>query len=145
MIVSFGVGLVNRFAAKQLTVFLFAVIFVATIVYGLNYWFWIYEAPKDYQALILLTQNDALFLEGLGLLLLGLLLLLGRGGIDLWSIRAAVLGAAADALYGREGEGQKAPGPSEVLRRDMWKPNGFIRFGLILICSGVILILLYLL
>jgi len=116
---------------------------VVAIVYGLNFWFWTYAAPKKYLTDILLTQHDALFLEGVVFLIFGALLLLGRGGINLWSIKAAILGSAADALYGQEG--RKAPGPSEIIQKDMWKPSGFVRFGLVLIFAGIILILLYLL
>ena len=132
----------NKFAAKQLAIFVAAVIIVAMVIYSLNYWFW-RRLPENYRALLSVTQNDLLLFEGIATILLGFLLLLGRGGIDLWSIRAAVLGAAADAVYGRKGEGRKAPSPNEVLREDVWKPSGFIRPGLVLICAGVILILLY--
>jgi len=126
---------------RRIAVFVLCVVLVVTIVYVFNFWWWNYAAPKAYLARVWLTQNDALFLEGLALVLLGLLFLLGSGGINQWSIRASVLGSAADAIYG--GKGRKAPGPSEILRRDLWKPSGFVRFGLTLLLAGIVLILLH--
>jgi hypothetical protein len=104
---SCGVGLVNKSAAKQLTIFLVAVMIITTFLYWWNYWFWTYipnELPVG------LTPHDGLLFEGPAVLLIGVLFLLGSGGIDAWSIRAAVLGSAADVLYPKE-EDQKAPGP----------------------------------
>lgn len=132
-----------KIVLRGVAVFVVYVLSVVAIVYALNFWFWAYVMPKKYLAEILLTQHDALFLEGTVFLIFGLLLMLGRGGINLWTIKAAILGSAADALYGQEG--RKAPGPSEIIQKDMWKPSGFVRFGLVLIFAGIILILLYLL
>jgi hypothetical protein len=84
------------------------------------------------------SPTDAMFIEGILCIVAGLLLLLGRGGIDLWSQRAAILSALAEAIYHRD-----TVGPSEELRRDKWKPQGFIRLALILILAGVIMILIY--
>jgi hypothetical protein len=146
-----GVVLMNKLAAKKLTIFLVAVIIITALVYGLNYLFWTYGFPVFYPGFDLTTQqHDMLFLEGIGVFLLGVVFFLGSGGIDEWeSVRAAVLGSVADVLYPKEEEDQKAPGPNEVraraLRRDVWQPSGYIRPGLILLCAGVVLILLYLL
>ena len=86
----------------------------------------------------LFAPTDALFLEGIIFLIAGLLFLLGRGGINLWSQRAAILSALAEAIYHKD-----TVGPSEELRRDKWKPQGFIRLALILILAGVFMILTY--
>lgn len=126
---------------RRIGVFILSVVLVVTIVYVLNFWWWNYAAPKAYLARVWLTQDDALFLEGLALVLLGVLFLLGSGGINMWSIRASVLGSAADAIYG--GKGHKAPGPSEILKRDLWKASGFVRFGLTLLLAGIVLIVLH--
>ena len=133
----------EKVVLRRVAVFVVYVFLVVAVVYGLNFWFWNYAAPKKYLTEILLTQHDALFLEGLVFIIVGALFMLGRGGINLWTVKAAILGAAANALYGQED--QKAPGPSEIMRRDVWKPSGFIRFGLVLVFAGIILILLYLL
>lgn len=85
-----------------------------------------------------LSLNDALFIEGLVFALSGLLLLLGRGGISLWSVKAAILSATAEAVYDED-----TMGPSEMFRRDRWKPRGFIRIGLILMLAGVFMFLIY--
>lgn len=84
------------------------------------------------------SPTDAFFFEGIVFLLAGLLLLLGRGGINLWSIRAATLSALAGAVYDED-----TVGPAEILRRDRWKPEGFIRIAFILIFAGVFMILIY--
>jgi hypothetical protein len=85
-----------------------------------------------------LSTTDALFIEGIFFLIIGFLLLLGRGGISLTSRKAAILAASAGAISGRD-----TIGPDEMLRRDAWKPKGFTRIALILILSGVFMIVLY--
>ena len=84
------------------------------------------------------SPTDAFFIEGLIFLVFGILLLLGRGGINLWSQRAAILSALAGAVYDED-----TVGPAEIYRRDKWKPKGFIRIALILIFAGVSMILVY--
>jgi hypothetical protein len=78
------------------------------------------------------------FIEGMIFLIFGLLLLLGSGGINLWSQKAAILSALAGAMYDED-----TVGPSEIFRRDKWKPKGFIRTALILIFAGAFMILIY--
>jgi len=104
--------------------------FIAVAAYLFNVQF--LSGSKD------LSPTDALFLEGISLFIIGLLLLLGRGGINRWSQRAAILSALAGAIL--KGD---TVGPSEVLRRDRWKAQGFIRLAFILILAGVLMILIY--
>lgn len=85
-----------------------------------------------------LSPTDALFVEGIMFLILGLLLLLGRGGINRVSISAAILASEAEAIYGRD-----IVGPNEILRQDAWKARGFTRTALVLIFSGLLMILAY--
>jgi len=82
-----------------------------------------------------LTPADAFFIEGLLLLIFGVMLLLGRGGINLWTLKAAILAALAGAVYD-----QGTIGPSEVMRRDRWKPQGFTRLALLFIITGALMI-----
>jgi len=72
------------------------------------------------------------------LIILGALFLLGSGGINLASRKAALLAATAEAVSGK-----KMVGPSEIFRRDAWKPKGYTLFGLTLIIAGIILLLIY--
>jgi hypothetical protein len=85
-----------------------------------------------------ISPMDASFLEGILFFIIGALLFLGSGGINLWSQKAAVSAAATEAISGKE-----TVGPSEIFRRDAWKPRGFIRLGLILMIAGIILLLIY--
>ena len=85
-----------------------------------------------------LSPRDAAFLEGIAFIFLGALFFLGSGGISRGSQKAALLAAAAEAITGTE-----TVGPSEIFRRDAWKPKGFIRLGLILIITGIILLIIY--
>lgn len=84
------------------------------------------------------SPTDALFIEGLVLAGFGLLLLLGKGGINILTLKAALLSSTAEALYDED-----MPGPQETFRRDKWRPNGFIRIGLVLMLAGVFMILIY--
>jgi hypothetical protein len=86
----------------------------------------------------ILTPGDALFIEGTMAILVGILLLLGRGGISFLSKQAAVLAATAEAVCGTD-----SVGPGEMMRRDTWQPKGFLRVGLVMIVTGVFLITLY--
>jgi len=87
---------------------------------------WLLSGNKQF------SPTEALFVEGIVFVLAGLLLLLGRGGINLASQKAAVLATLT-------GTGS----PSEIFRRDKWKPQGFIRSALILIVAGVLTLLTY--
>lgn len=93
---------------------------------------WLLSNSKD------ISPIEALFVEGLIFLFLGLLLLFGSGGINLWSIKAIMLSALAGAIYDED-----TVGPSELLRRDRWKPQGFVRIALVLIMSGIFMIITY--
>ncbi len=86
----------------------------------------------------MISPTDAFFIEGIFSLLSGFLLLLGRGGINLWSKKAAILASAAEAISGEE-----TVGPREVMRRDAWKPKGFVRTGLVLVITGVLMLAVY--
>jgi len=84
-----------------------------------------------------ISPKDAAFIEGMIFIIFGVLFFLGSGGINRASQRAAMLAAAASAL------GKDIIGPSEIFRREAWKPKGFIRLGLILIMTGIILLVIY--
>jgi hypothetical protein len=83
---------------------------------------------------------DAFFLEGILFIILGVLFFLGSGGINRWSLQAAILGAAADGVYGR---GKGGVGPAELFRRDSWKSRGFPRIGLLLLLTGFVMLVIY--
>lgn len=84
------------------------------------------------------SPNEALFIEGTLFMLVGFLLLLGRGGISFLSKQAAVLTATAEAVCGAD-----SVGPAETMRRDAWRSKGFLRAGLILIVTGAFLVAFY--
>ncbi len=103
---------------------------IVTIVYFVNVLF------LSSSGIVLATE--ALFIEGVLFLIVGLLLLLGRGGVTFSSIRAALLLAATEAVYGTE-----TVGPAEQMRMDSWKSKGFTRAGFILLISGLFMIIVY--
>jgi len=65
------------------------------------------------------------------------LLFIGLGGISHTSRAAAILAATASAF------GNNVIGPSEIFRKDAWKPKGFLRLGLSLILTGLSLLAIY--
>lgn len=103
---------------------------ITVAVYFVNAWIF---SSSEYS-----SPTDIFFIEGILFLIAGVLLLLGRGGINLWSQKAAILSALAEAVYGGD-----TVGPAETLRKDMWRPKGFVRIALILILAGVFMILIY--
>jgi hypothetical protein len=85
-----------------------------------------------------LSPLDTLSMEGVMFIIIGLLFLVGKGGVNRASLSAAILAAKAKAIYGGD-----IPGPNEILRQDAWKAKGFTRTALILTFSGVLMILVY--
>jgi hypothetical protein len=85
-----------------------------------------------------LSPVEAMSIEGIMFIILGLLFLVGKGGINRGSLSAAMLAAKAEAIYGRD-----IVGPNEIFQQDAWKARGFTRTALILIFSGVLMILVY--
>lgn len=120
----------NRNILLNLVVFSSLSLLITTATYFVN--IWLFSSSKYF------SPTDAFFLEGIIFLVFGLLLLLGRGGINLWSQRAAILSALAGALYDED-----SVGPDEMLRKDRWKPEGFTRLALILIVTGFFTILVH--
>lgn len=84
------------------------------------------------------SPADAFFVEGIIFIIFGTLFLLGSGGINRSSFQAAILGAAADGVYGKGGVG-----PSELFRRDSWKARGFPRIGFLLLLTGFFMLIIY--
>jgi len=89
-----------------------------------------------------LPMHHMFFAEGIMFLLLGFLLLLGSGGINLWTISAILNSSVADWIYGKESNKEHVR-PSEILRVDRWQPKGLPYAGLICIFAGIIMILTY--
>jgi hypothetical protein len=83
----------------------------------------------------IISPSEALFVEGVAFLLIGIMFLLGRGGINYSSKEAAILSATTQAVSGAE-----TVGPAEQMRRDTWKSKGFSRAGIILIVAGVLML-----
>jgi hypothetical protein len=101
---------------------------LAFIVYGFDVW--LFSSNR------IIPFDDILFLEAVFSVLAGILLLLGSGGIGRGSERAAMLASTASAI------GRDTIGPSEVYRRDAWKPKGYVQAGLVLVGTGIILLLI---
>jgi len=119
----------NRNMLFNILMLLSISVVITVVIYFVNIWLFSFRYS---------SPTDAFFFEGIIFLLCGVLFLLGRGGINLWSLKAAILSALAGALYGRD-----TMGPAETFRRDVWKPQGFIRIALILILAGVFMIMIY--
>lgn len=115
---------------SALTMFSCISIIITIAFYFVNVWLF---SSREY-----FSPTDAFFIEGMLFLIIGFLLLLGRGGINLWSLKAAILSALAEAVYD-----ENTVGPDEIMRKDRWKALGFTRLALILILTGVFMILLY--
>lgn len=114
----------------NMVMFLGISLLITTATYFVNTWLF---SSSEY-----FSPTDIFFIEGILFLIAGVLLLLGRGGINLWSQKAAILSALAGAVYGGD-----TVGPAETLRKDVWRPKGFVRIALILILAGVFMILIY--
>lgn len=119
-----------KMAAFNLLVFSGCSLLITVATYFVN--LWLFFGNERF------SPTDLLFIEGMICFIIGLLLLLGRGGIGPTSRRAAILSALAGAVFGED-----TVGPSEIYRRDAWKPKGFTRLALILMIAGAFMILAY--
>jgi len=119
----------TKFNARNAVILTDTSFIVACAIYIVN--LWLFASNQS------ISPTDASFLEGILLVVLGALFYLGSGGISRTSHRAAMLSAAASAA------GAEVIGPAEIYRKDAWKPKGFIRLGLILIMTGIILLIIY--
>jgi len=124
---------VKRHSLRTFALLLILSSAVACIVYGVDLWAITFFAYGPLSILL----PDAAFLEGLLFLICGVLAVIGSGGISQSTRKAAMLAAAASAMS------KDVIGPSEVYRRDRWKPKGFTRLGLTLTITGIILIIVY--
>ncbi len=120
----------ERGVYRRLAVFAILSLAIAFAFYGAN----VLLLPTGAK----FTATEALFVEGIVLLLIGLLLLIGRGGLNLSTVKAAILSASAEAVFGTEGVG-----PAEEMRIDSWKSKGFISAGLVLIMTGLFMLAIY--
>jgi len=120
----------SRKVLSAVTMFSCISVIITVAFYFVNVWLF---SSMEY-----FSPTDAFFIEGMLFLIIGFLLLLGRGGINLWSLKAAILSALAEAVYN-----ENTVGPDEIMRKDRWKSLGFTRLALVLILTGVLMILLY--
>ena len=120
----------NKKALRNIILLISASLALAFATYTVDLWLFS-SHPR-------ISPGDASFLEGIIFIILGALFFLGSGGITRGSQKAALLAAAAEAITGTE-----TVGPSEIFERDAWKPKGFIRLGLTLIITGIILLVIY--
>jgi hypothetical protein len=123
----------NETPLRSVALLISASLAIAILVYAFNFWLF---ASNSYLS-ERLTPKEASLMEGVISMLLGLLLVIGSGGITLTTRRAAALAAAAGSVS------SDTVGPSEVYRRDAWKPQGFVRAGLLLLIAGAMLIVIY--
>jgi hypothetical protein len=120
---------VNKYTLQKVGQLIGASLVLACIIYVFNLWL-LSSRP-------LISPPDASFFEGLIFIITGALFCIGSGGITRTTQSAARLAAVAGAL------GDDVIGPSEVFRRDAWRPKGFVRFGLVLIFTGIMLLIIY--
>jgi len=99
------------------------------VIYGVDVW--LFSSSR------FISLDDVFFLEAVFAVLVGVMLLLGSGGIGRGSERAAMLASAASGM------GRDSVGPSELYRRDAWKPTSHVKAGLALIMTGMILLVIY--
>lgn len=113
----------NKFSLRKVILLIAASLMLAFSAYAVSFWL-----------LRLRPLSDFLAVEGILFILAGACFLLGSGGISSNTSKAAVLASAAGAM------GKKTIGPSEIFRKDAWKPKGHVLLGLGMILAGAILI-----
>lgn len=117
---------VNKYSLRNVALLIGASVVVAFVAYGVSLWF-----LRSFY-----SSSELSAMEGILFILAGAGFLLGSGGMSRNTASAAVLASAASAM------GSKTIGPSEIMRKDAWKPKGHIRLGLTLIIAGTVLLIL---
>lgn len=84
-----------------------------------------------------ISPLEVTFLEGIFLIIVGVIFFIGSGGLSRATQKTAMLAAAAKVIT------DDVVGPSEIFKRDAWKPKGYTQFGLTLILTGIILLIIY--
>jgi len=115
---------VNKYSLRNVALLIGVSVVVAFVAYGVSLWL----------LGSLFPSSELSGMEGILFILAGVCSLLGSGGISRNTAKAAMLASAASAM------GSKTIGPSEIMRRDAWKPKGHTRLGLTLIIAGVALL-----
>ena len=126
----FVVENMNRKALRNILLLLSSSTLLASATHAANYAL-LYSNRR-------VSPTEAAFLEGILFIIVGILLFLGSGGINHASQQATLLAAAAGAISGND-----VVSPSEILRRDAWKPKGSTFAGLVLIVAGLVLMAVY--
>lgn len=121
---------INTNLVKQIAALASVSFIVAVVLFFLNIQFF---PARPY-----MKPADGAFIEGIFLVLSGLLIFIGSGGIGPASRKAAMLASAAKAISDKD-----VIGPSEIYRRDAWKPKGYTRLGLVLFLTGLLLLIIY--
>jgi len=133
---------VDKFILRNAALLIGASVVVALAFYGFSSWLLqeIANASAGYWGgsglSYSIPPSEIAFFDGVLLILLGALFLLGSGGISRNTSSAAMRAAVANAL------GKKTVGASEMMRRDAWRPKGHIRLGLTFVAAGIFSIIL---
>lgn len=141
--VSYCLRTVNKYSLRNAVLLIGASILVALVTYGVSFWLlqlWVRALASRYGPSVfyssLYSPLEILVLDAILLILAGAGFLLGSGGISRNTSSAAKAASVASAF------GKETVGPSEMMRRDAWKPKGHIRLGLTLIIAGAFLVIL---
>jgi hypothetical protein len=120
----------NTVVLRNISLLFATSILLTLITYTLNFWL---LSPNSR-----ITPTNVTFLEGVIFITSGILLFIGSGGINRASRQAALLVATTNAVAD-----EQVIGPSEIFRRDAWKPKGFTFWALALVIAGLMLICVY--
>jgi hypothetical protein len=122
--------LMNTVILRNISLLFTTSIIITLITCTLNFWLLSFNSR--------ITPTNVTFLEGIIFITFGILLFLGSGGINRASRQAALLAATANAVADKQ-----VIGPSDIFRKDAWKPKGFTFWALALIIAGLILMCVY--
>jgi len=134
---------VNKYSLRNAALLIGTSVPIALGTYGISLWLLqlylgvlaSYYGPSGSYSSVY-QPSEILVFDSILLILGGAAFLLGSGGISRNTSRAAQIASVASAM------GKETVGPSEMMRRDAWKPKGHIRLGLTLITAGIFLIIL---
>ena len=130
--------MINKKIVRQLSVLTIISLILTAIIYNINFLILPHPGMNGSGYVKPFSAIDALFVEGIVLVIMGALDFLASG-ISYGSRQATGTVAVAKDIF----ENTVEVGPSEMLRKNTWKKLGLMSVGSVAIITGAFLLLIY--
>lgn len=130
--------MISKKTVRQLAVLMIISLVLTVVIYNVNFLIFPHPGMSSSSYVVPFSAIDALFVEGLILVIMAALDFLASG-ISYGSRQAAGTVAVAKDIF----ENTFEVGPSEVLKKNIWKKLGLMSVGSVAIITGAFLLIAY--